>query len=64
MALSEVLFSRMEFSLENLVSKHSKVKELKKSLPWHMLNPDSIFANIWNYIVLLLLVYTATLMPF
>ena len=33
-------------------------------LPWRLLNPNSSFKNFWNFILILLLLYTATFMPY
>jgi hypothetical protein len=36
----------------------------KQSVPAGLLHPDSKFINVWNIIVAVLLIYTATVMPF
>lgn len=46
-----------------------KIKEqstilIEKRLPWYLLSPSSPYLYVWNIIIALLLVYTATLMPY
>ena len=39
-------------------------KEDSEKLPWTLLHPTSFFRSLWNAVVIVLLVYTATMMPF
>ena len=39
-------------------------KEEPTEIPWHMVDPRSRFKQIWNVVILILLLYTFTLMPY
>ena len=36
----------------------------EKQIGWYIIMPNSTFRNVWNLVVLMLLVYTATLVPY
>jgi hypothetical protein len=43
----------------------TKLKKKKKvKIPWHLINPQGGFKQIWNVILLILLMYTFTAMPY
>ena len=59
----------LSLQIEHLVKKTNKQvepeeEELKEKLPWYLLSPKSPVRSCWNVIVVLLLIYTATVMPF
>ena len=54
---------RKERLMEKLTGDQNNFNR-NKSLPWHLLHPESVFKNYWNLILILLLLYTATMMPY
>lgn len=59
----------LEQQMEALVRRKEKRsilpdKEDSEKLPWTLLHPSSVFRSVWNVVVIVLLVYTATMMPF
>jgi CRP-like cAMP-binding protein len=59
----------LSVQIERLVKKKDQKTEpeedeLAEKVPWYLLNPKSPIRSLWNILVILLLVYTATVMPF
>ena len=57
--------ARMEKIMASVINKQDEEEEGKqKTLPWHLMNPNSHFKQCWNIILIVLLTYTATFMPY
>ena len=55
---------RMEKIMESITQKQTHQEEgREEKMPW-LIHPNCLFKSIWNVVLILLLVYTATVMPY
>jgi len=57
-----LLSQQIETATQRGVGKDEEKEE--EPLPWYLLHPRSTFRSLWNLLVISLLAYTATIMPF
>ena len=57
----DILAAQIETAAQRGLQQEEEEIEL---LPWYLLHPRSHFRSLWNLLVIALLIYTATVMPF